>query len=87
MVRVGQISYAMYLWHYPIVAVLRGALAPRAGLWAATVASAIATVVVAWLSGIVVERPARRWITARLMPAQPARSARAVGIASSNSAI
>ncbi len=87
MVRVGQISYAMYLWHYPIVAVLRGALAPRAGLWAATVASAVATVVVAWLSGIVVERPARRWITARLMPAQPARSARAVGIASSNSAI
>ena len=61
MARLGEISYGVYLWHLPLILVLAeadllpGSLAPR---MAAVLA---ATLLLAWASWELVERPALRW--------------------------
>src|SRR5581483_10650388 len=53
----GDLSYSLYLWHWPLI-VFAGALAPGVR-WAAPAAAA-ASIVPAWLSYRFVENPIRR---------------------------
>lgn len=62
LVGVGVISYSIYLWHYPIVRVLRDSFDPWAQFWIAAPLS----IAIASLSYLAVERPVRAWGRARL---------------------
>lgn len=58
LVWVGDQSYSWYLWHWPLIVFLR-LLAPQAPAWA-VVGAALTGLVLAWLTGVVVESPIRR---------------------------
>ena len=79
LVFVGVISYGVYLWHLPLLLVAR-----EAGLLPHDLAPRMLTVLAlalgaAWLSWVVVERPAMRWAARR--PRRAARVAAAPGVA------
>ncbi|MBL8928677.1 MAG: acyltransferase [Kineosporiaceae bacterium] len=65
LVGLGKISYGFYLWHYPVLAVVRGAAATRLPLWVITLVAGVATAGVAQLSWQWLERPGARLIQAR----------------------
>jgi len=74
----GRISYAVYLVHVPLRAVLRDYLLPKerflggAQDWAVQlgyhVFAGVASLLVGWLAWRLVEDPARRWLVARFAP-------------------
>lgn len=83
LVWLGTISYGIYLWHVPVITVLRGPLAdvpahpaPVAGVVWTLIATATGAVGLAALSWYLVERPAQR-AAARRAPAVTRRLARA----------
>jgi peptidoglycan/LPS O-acetylase OafA/YrhL len=51
----GRISYAMYLWHFPIIAAVRGAIHPSPGVLLPL--ALIGTYAAATLSWVLIERP------------------------------
>jgi peptidoglycan/LPS O-acetylase OafA/YrhL len=57
LIRLGDLSYSWYLWHWPLI-VFAGAAAPNAGRWPLVVA-AFGSLVPAWLSYRALERPLR----------------------------
>lgn len=59
-VSVGLISYSLYLWHWPLLVLPTLALGRALAAWEVTVALLLAFAV-AWLSWLLVERPARRF--------------------------
>lgn len=64
----GGISYAMYLWHFPITIELEGSLGPRIGAAPAAVLAFGMSVALGWGSTRFVERPVarlRRYLEAR----------------------
>ena len=61
---IGRHSYALYLWHLPVFALVL-AWAPGAGEVGSRVVAFAGSLVVAWVSMRFVEAPARRWILAR----------------------
>ena len=60
LVRVGLISYSLYLWHWPLLAFARYASSEKLSNIAA-ISIALGSVLVAWLSYRYVETPFRRW--------------------------
>lgn len=58
LVEVGRLSYAVYLWHWPLI-VLLGEVAELAPWQMAAIATA-GSLVLAWMSGRLVELPVRR---------------------------
>jgi peptidoglycan/LPS O-acetylase OafA/YrhL len=60
MVWLGEISYAFYLWHYPIVIGLVGRLTPRISRPGALAVAVVLTAVMAELSRRFVETPVAR---------------------------
>ncbi|MDB5243854.1 MAG: acyltransferase [Spirosoma sp.] len=60
MVKVGELSYSLYLWHWPLIVIagaLLGTLSPVAGLIVVAV-----SFIPAWLSLRFVEKPMQEWI-------------------------
>jgi len=76
-VRLGEVSYAFYLWHFPIVVALAGVVGPRAGRVATVLVAVAVTVVAAELSRRLVEDPVARrrkaWTARAVRHAAPAR--------------
>jgi peptidoglycan/LPS O-acetylase OafA/YrhL len=66
---VGNISYSLYLWHWPLIVI-----APSVPFWGLTIYHRVALLVLcfvlAWLTKRFVEDPARSW---RVLTARPAR--------------
>ncbi|CAO5181899.1 Acyltransferase [Frankia sp. AiPs1] len=60
MVRLGRISYAFYLWHFPVCDIAKQHVDSRFGPVAMVVFALAATYSLAWLSALLVERPAAR---------------------------
>jgi peptidoglycan/LPS O-acetylase OafA/YrhL len=56
---VGEISYSVYLWHWPLLVLAPAALGHGLGLWPRLVLLAL-TLVLAWLTTRYVENPIRR---------------------------
>ena len=61
---IGRHSYALYLWHLPVFALVL-AWAPGVGEVGSRVVAFAGSLVVAWVSMRFVEAPARRWILTR----------------------
>ncbi|MEH3034763.1 MAG: acyltransferase family protein [Aeromicrobium erythreum] len=55
----GDISYSLYLWHWPPIVILPAALGHELGLWP-RVAILVGTILLAWLTKRYVEDPVRR---------------------------
>jgi peptidoglycan/LPS O-acetylase OafA/YrhL len=68
MVGIGLISYPLYLWHWPLLVFARLAEYNGAPPWPIRLAAVALSVLLAWLTYIVIERPLRfgRSTTARL---------------------
>lgn len=67
--RLGRLSYSLYLWHWPVFVLGRAALPlEAAGSVFATAALLLLTVLLAFLSYVLVERPARERIEWRGVP-------------------
>ena len=66
LVAVGKISYGLYLWHYPLFRVAE-AQAPKVGISVpfAMALAACLTVLTAWASYVLVERPLRARLASR----------------------
>ncbi|MFB8386623.1 acyltransferase family protein [Microbacterium sp. NPDC055910] len=66
---VGDISYSLYLWHWPLIVI-----APSVPFWGLTIYHRVALLVLcfvlAWLTKIFVEDPARSW---KVLTSRPAR--------------
>ena len=62
----GDVSYSVYLWHFPLIVIVPFALGRDLG-FAAKVAILAATLVLAWLSKTYIEDPVRqgRWLAVR----------------------
>jgi peptidoglycan/LPS O-acetylase OafA/YrhL len=58
-VRIGLISYSLYLWHWPILAFLRIALDTTVLPLVVATLAVVASIIIAWLSYIFVETPFR----------------------------
>src|SRR5262249_43163613 len=56
----GDISYGVYLYHFPLQVVVWIALLPRMG-WSAVLIAYLLTIALAFLSSRLVERPALEW--------------------------
>ena len=56
----GRISYGLYLWHYPVILLLRNSHVFERG-WQITIVSAILTVLLSALSFHGLERPILNW--------------------------
>ncbi|MEM9386647.1 MAG: acyltransferase family protein [Pseudomonadota bacterium] len=56
----GKISYSLYLWHFPVLILLRYALAPQYDAWFIGACGVLITVVLAVLTYHLVEQPFRR---------------------------
>jgi peptidoglycan/LPS O-acetylase OafA/YrhL len=61
----GLVSYSLYLWHYPVMLVLRESLggyqAVKADFWPFLFYSVLFSLIVAAASWWLVERPAQQW--------------------------
>jgi len=57
---VGDTSYSLYLWHWPVIMVFHQLVSPRPHWWQA-VGLVLVSLVLASASYYLVERPARRW--------------------------
>ncbi len=75
----GGLSYAWYLWHWPLVG-LGAVLAPDIGVWGRLTWSA-AALVLAWLTHRFIEQPARNGAIARMSHAVLAPAALGVSVA------
>ena len=69
LVAVGKISYGLYLWHYPLFRVAE-AQAPKAGISVpfAMALAACLTVLAAWISYVLLERPLRMRLASHYRP-------------------
>lgn len=69
LVAVGKISYGLYLWHYPLFRVAE-AQAPKAGISVpfAMALAACLTVLAAWVSYVLLERPLRMCLASHYRP-------------------
>jgi peptidoglycan/LPS O-acetylase OafA/YrhL len=56
----GNVSYSLYLWHWPVVVLFHHLVSPRPHWWQA-LGLVAASCVLAQLSYVLVERPARTW--------------------------
>nr|WP_307857338.1 acyltransferase family protein [Mycobacterium sp. SM1] len=65
LVRLGTISYGIYLWHWPIFLVLNGERTGWSG-WRLLAVRCVTTVAVAAVSWWLVEQPIRRWRPVRV---------------------
>jgi len=68
MVGIGLISYPLYLWHWPLfsMAYIAAGSVPGVMVRAAIV---VASVILAWLTFVLVERPVRQAVRSKTMPA------------------
>lgn len=64
---VGDISYSLYLWHWPII-VFAPVVLGSALLWQAKLALLALSVLLAWLTKLAVEDPVRRGVLSRTGP-------------------
>lgn len=60
LVWIGLISYPLYLWHWPLISLVRGYLRPDAGL-VVQFSVALASLILAYGTWRWIERPIRRW--------------------------
>lgn len=60
LVWLGSISYAFYLWHFPLISSASDSLGTRVGRWPIALAAAVLTAAIAQLSMTFVERPLSR---------------------------
>jgi peptidoglycan/LPS O-acetylase OafA/YrhL len=65
----GRLSFAWYLWHWPLI-VLGGVLLPSIGPWG-KLACALLGLLLAVATRRFVEQPARRWLAPRLLDGHP----------------
>jgi peptidoglycan/LPS O-acetylase OafA/YrhL len=74
----GLVSYSLYLWHYPVMLVLRealgGYLPTQAQFGSFAFYAVLFSLLAAAASWWLVERPAQRWARRDKMPASPARA-------------
>jgi peptidoglycan/LPS O-acetylase OafA/YrhL len=65
----GRVSYAVYLWHFPVTMVAGLTLMQRLGTVGGVIAATAISLFLAWLSLILIERPAQRLRARRLLSA------------------
>lgn len=64
----GNISYSLYLWHWPILVIAAAAFGPLS-VWT-QLALLVIAVAFAWMSTVLLENPIRRWRGLRTRPAK-----------------
>lgn len=83
-VKVGDWSYSLYLWHWPLIVLLEANLAPGAYTWEWKLLTAAVAVLLSWATFRWVENPFRRgrpWRTVRRgLAIYPASVAAALGV-------
>ncbi len=72
LVELGKVSYAFYLWHYPICAVLGSRIQARFGSAAALAVALPLTMLAAFVSQRMIEAPAQKWVRPWLAKRAPA---------------
>ncbi len=65
---VGRVSYTWYLWHWPVL-VLAPYVLGRSFTPAGRLACVLVSLLLAWLTSLLVERPAQRWSWISVRPA------------------
>jgi peptidoglycan/LPS O-acetylase OafA/YrhL len=78
----GRVSYAVYLWHFPVTMVAGLALMQRLGTVGGVLAATAISLVLAWLSLVLVERPAQKLRARRLQRRRDLAAAAAASAAS-----